>query len=132
MVLTVSFVDGGDEETFLLAERERTSTPTWKSARLTPHPAGRARRARESEQRQNHPPDGQSLIVTLMRAVPYGSRSLGTWSPPGRRRLESQSRRLGSAIGAARSPATSACRCLPARPRRASRSSVNAPSGSSS
>lgn len=78
MVLTVSFADGGNEETFLLAEREKDVYPDVEIC-SPDSPLGRALGgAREGEQRQYHLPNGQSMIVTLLRAVPYGSHSLGT------------------------------------------------------
>jgi transcription elongation factor GreA len=78
MVLTVSFADGGDEETFLLAEREKDVYPDVEIC-SPDSPLGRALfGAREGEQRKYPLPGGQSMTVTLIRAVPYGSHSRRT------------------------------------------------------
>lgn len=70
MVLTVAYPDG-DEETFLLAEREREAYPDVEIC-SPDSPLGRALvGAREGEQRQYDLPNGQPLTVTLLRAVPY-------------------------------------------------------------
>jgi transcription elongation factor GreA len=75
MVLTVAFDDSGDEETFLLAEREQSAYPDVEIC-SPDSPLGRALiGVREGEQRQYSLPDGRSMTVTLVRAVPYGSRS---------------------------------------------------------
>jgi transcription elongation factor GreA len=75
MVLTVSFADGGDEETFLLAEREKNAYPDVEIC-SPESPLGRALvGAREGEQRRYQLPDGQAMTVTLKRAVPYGTHS---------------------------------------------------------
>jgi transcription elongation factor GreA len=78
MVLTVVFADGGDEETFLLAEQEKDVYPDVDIC-SPDSPLGRALvGAREGQQRQYDLPDGQSMTVTLIRAVPYGSHSRRT------------------------------------------------------
>ncbi|TWF80465.1 GreA/GreB family elongation factor [Pseudonocardia hierapolitana] len=75
MVLTVSFADGGDEETFLLAEREKEVYPDVEIC-SPDSPLGRALvGAREGEQRRYQLPDGRVMTVTLKRAVPYGTHS---------------------------------------------------------
>lgn len=75
MVLTVSFADGGDEETFLLAEREKEVYPDVEIC-SPDSPLGRALvGAREGEQRRYQLPDGRAMTVTLKRAVPYGTHS---------------------------------------------------------
>jgi transcription elongation factor GreA len=75
MVLTVSFADGGDEETFLLAEREKDVYPDVEIC-SPDSPLGRALvGASEGEQRRYRLPDGQAMTVTLKRAVPYGAHS---------------------------------------------------------
>jgi transcription elongation factor GreA len=72
MVLTVTYPDDGDEETFLLAEREQDAYPDVEIC-SPDSPLGRALvGAREGEQRQYDLPDGQAVTVTLLRAVPYG------------------------------------------------------------
>lgn len=76
MVLTVSYADG-DEETFLLAEREQDAYPDVEVC-SPDSPLGRALvGATEGEQRDYLLPDGRAMAVTLIRAVPYGSRSRG-------------------------------------------------------
>ncbi len=76
MVLTVAYADG-DEETFLLAEREQDAYPDVEVC-SPDSPLGRALvGATEGEQRDYLLPDGQAMAVTLVRAVPYGSRSRG-------------------------------------------------------
>lgn len=75
MVLTVSYADSGDEETFLLAEREHDVYPDVEIC-SPDSPLGRALvGAGEGAERQYHLPDGQSMTVKLIRAVPYGSHS---------------------------------------------------------
>jgi transcription elongation factor GreA len=75
MVLTVSFADDGDEETFLLAEREKEVYPDVEIC-SPDSPLGRALvGAREGEQRRYQLPDGRAMTVTLKRAVPYGTHS---------------------------------------------------------
>src|SRR5690606_33412738 len=74
MVVTVSFGDD-DEETFLLAEREQAAYPDVEIC-SPDSPLGKALvGAAEGDQRQYSLPDGRSMTVTLVRAVPYGSRS---------------------------------------------------------
>jgi transcription elongation factor GreA len=75
MVLTVSYGDGEDEETFLLAEREQDAYPDVEIC-SPDSPLGRALvGVEEGEQRQYRLPDGQAMTVTLIRAVPCGSHS---------------------------------------------------------
>lgn len=72
MVVTVSYADSGDEETFLLAEREREAYPDVEICSLD-SPLGRALvGAAEGEEREYCLPDGRSMTVVLIRAVPYG------------------------------------------------------------
>lgn len=73
MVLTVSYADGGDQETFLLAEREQHAYPDVEIC-SPDSPLGRALAgAKEGEERRYDLPNGQAMTVTLVRAVPYGS-----------------------------------------------------------
>lgn len=72
MVVTVAFADGGDEETFLLAEREDAVHPDVEIC-SPDSPLGRALvGAREGEVCQYEAPGRRSMTVTLVRAVPYG------------------------------------------------------------
>jgi transcription elongation factor GreA len=71
MVLTVAYGDDADEETFLLAEREQDADPELEIC-SPDSPLGRALGgAAEGERREYRLPDGRSMTVTLVRAVPY-------------------------------------------------------------
>ncbi|MHA6627115.1 GreA/GreB family elongation factor [Pseudonocardia sichuanensis] len=71
MVLTVAYGDDPDEETFLLAEREQDAYPDVEIC-SPDSPLGRALvGAAEGERREYRLPDGRSMTVTLVRAVPY-------------------------------------------------------------
>lgn len=71
MVLTVAYADG-DEETFLLAEREQDAYPDVDEVCSPDSPLGRALvGAAEGERREYELPDGRRTAVTLVRAVPY-------------------------------------------------------------
>ncbi|WP_369805153.1 GreA/GreB family elongation factor [Pseudonocardia sp. MH-G8] len=72
MVLTIAYGGGeDDEETFLLAEREQDAYPDVEIC-SPDSPLGRALvGAAEGEQREYQLPDGRSMSVTLVRAVPY-------------------------------------------------------------
>jgi transcription elongation factor GreA len=77
MVLTVAFGDdadgSADEETFLLAEREQDAYPDVEIC-SPDSPLGKALvGAAEGERREYELPDGRSMSVRLVRAVPYSS-----------------------------------------------------------
>lgn len=72
MVVTIRYAGDPDTETLLLAEREQDPCFDVETCSLD-SPLGRALAdSREGEQRQYHLPNGQTMTVTLIRAVPYG------------------------------------------------------------
>ncbi|SFB49723.1 GreA/GreB family elongation factor [Amycolatopsis marina] len=72
MVLTVRFDDDADTETFLLGVRDGAD-PGGLEVYSPESPLGTALSgARQGEQRRYTVPDGRTMHVTLVRAVPYG------------------------------------------------------------
>ncbi|GEL18297.1 GreA/GreB family elongation factor [Pseudonocardia asaccharolytica] len=73
MVLTVRFEDETDTETFLLADREQGSYGDIEI--YSPDsPLGQALTgAKQGDKRQYRLPNDQTMTVSLVRAVPYGS-----------------------------------------------------------